>query len=146
MSNRFKLICIVIVLSIASLMWVILNDIRQTYLELGAIQHELSALSQQFQQYQKLVQKVNDIDSKFTQELTDAKAENLHRYNNVINHVARLQLNSSKTATATLDDANACELTGEARQNYYLLRNDIITKDNVILGLQHYIREVCLAK
>jgi len=63
------------------------------------------------------------------------------------NGIARFQLNVDKTAkatTASMDNANACELVGEARQNYYLLRDEIITKDNQNLGLQVNIKKVCL--
>jgi len=145
MSNRFKLICAsfaVLILLFLGFIWI---DIRNTYIELGGIKTELSQIQAEFKQYRVLVQKVRDIDDKFTQELTHAKTENNKLYNNVLNGLGRLQLNINKATTANLDDGKAYELTGEARQNYYLLRDDIITKDNMILALQKYITSICLA-
>jgi len=147
MSTRFKFIAIVAIVAAFGLLIAIIIDIKNTYVELSSIKTELSQVKAEFDKYQILVQRVQDIDNKFTQELTHAKAENNKLYNNVINGLGRLQLNIDKTAKATstnLDDAKTCELSGEARQNYYLLRDDIITKDNQILGLQEYIKNVCL--
>jgi len=148
MSTRFKFIAIIAVITIVlGLLIAIVIDIKNTYTRVGVIEIELSQVKAEFDKYQILVQRVQDIDNKFTQELTHAKAENNKLYNNVINGLGRLQLNIDKTAKTTstnMDDAKACELSGEARQNYYLLRDDIITKDNQILGLQHYIKDVCL--
>ncbi|WP_392559338.1 lysis protein [Orbus mooreae] len=154
MSTRFKFILVIAVIAIFALLITILLDIKNTYLELGSIRTELSQVKAEFTKYQTLVQKVNDIDTKFTQELTRAKAENNKLYNNVINGIGRLHLNAQQnnlqtnqqTSPSGMDDANTCELTGEARQNYYLLRDDIITKDAMILGLQEYIKNVCLAE
>jgi len=145
MSNRFKLIYVSVAIFILLLLGFIWIDIRNTYIELGGIKKELLQIQAEFKQYQVLVQKVSDIDDKFTQELTHAKAENNKLYNNVISGIGRLQLNINKATTTNLDDAKTCELTGQARQNYYLLRDDIITKDNMILGLQKYITSICLA-
>lgn len=147
MSNRFKFIAIAAVIAVFVLLIAILVDIKNTYFELGSIKTELSQVKAEFEKYQTLVQKVSEIDNKFTKDLADAKAENNKLYDNVINGLGRLQLNISKaeqSTSASLDDGATCELTGEARQNYYLLREDIITKDNMILGLQEYINEVCL--
>lgn len=149
MSKRFKFITIAAIIAMLVLLTTILADIKNTYIKLGTLTTELSQVKAEFNQYHTLVQKVNEIDNKFTRNLADAKAENDHRYNNVINDVARLQLNNGKpnqTSSAGMDDANACELTGETRQNYYLLRDDIITKDTMILGLQQYISRICLAE
>ncbi|RKS87316.1 prophage endopeptidase [Orbus hercynius] len=149
MSTRFKFILVIAIIAVFGLLVTILVDIKNTYVELGSVKTELVQVKSEFSQYQTLVQKVNEIDHKFTQELTDAKSENDKQYNNVINNIASLQLNNSKpnqTGSAGMDDANACELTGEARQNYYLLRDDIITKDNQVLGLQSYIKNVCLVE
>lgn len=151
MPTRFKFITIVAVIAVFALLITILLDIKNTYLELSSIKTELSQVKAEFNQYQMLVQKVSEIDNKFTKELADAKAENNKLYNNVITGIGRLQLNISNaeqttTTTASVANGTACELTGEARQNYYLLRDDIITKDNQILGLQAYINQICLSE
>lgn len=150
MPTRFKFITIVAVIAVFALLITILLDIKNTYLELSSIKTELSQVKAEFNQYQMLVQKVSEIDNKFTKELADAKAENNKLYNNVITGIGRLQLNISNaeqtTTTASVANGTACELTGEARQNYYLLRKDIITKDNQILGLQAYINQICLSE
>lgn len=148
MLNRFKVIGVMAVIVVLSLLLMIFYDIRQTYLELGAIKHQLSQVTAEFKQYQSLVDQVNSIDHKFTQELTDAKIENTKLYHHVIDGIGRLQLNIKQTTqqatTTSMDDETTCELTGEARQNYYLLRNDIISKDAMIRALQTYVNNICL--
>ncbi|WP_392551596.1 lysis system i-spanin subunit Rz [Orbus wheelerorum] len=97
MSTRFKSIAIIADIAAFGVLIAIFIDINNTYTKLGVIEVELSQVKDEFKQYQKLVIKVNEIDSKFTHELTHAKAENNKLYNNVINGLGRLQLNIDKT-------------------------------------------------
>ncbi|WP_256999307.1 lysis protein [Cronobacter sakazakii] len=41
-----------------------------------------------------------------------------------------------------MDDASTAELTPDARQNYFHLREQLVTAEKQILGLQEYIRTV----
>ena len=143
--SKFIVPVLAIILIIGAFVFLVIR--LETVCEsLGTIKTELTQVKQEFQNYQSLVQKVNDIDTKFSRELADEKAKNNELYNDVISGLGRLQLNIKQTTATSVDDAKSCELTGEARQNYYLLRDDIITKDKMILGLQHYINEICLTE
>ncbi|WP_392559813.1 lysis system i-spanin subunit Rz [Orbus mooreae] len=125
MSTRFKFILVITMTTVFGLLITVLFDIKNTYLEFGSIKTELSQVKAEFNQYQMIVQKVNDIDNKFTHNLANTKSENNNLYDNVINDLGRLQFNLSKaeqSTTSSMDDGVFCELTGEARQNYYQLR------------------------
>lgn len=144
MSNRLKFISIVAVIAVFVLLLTILIDIRNTYVELGSIKTELTQVKKEFQGYKSLVQKVNDIDTKFTQELTDAKNENNRLYNNVITGIGRLQFNINKTTTVSPTNAECARLDDSSQRNYFILRERIEQSRLQIEGLQSYIKEVCL--
>lgn len=86
------------------------------------------------------------IDAKYTQDLADAQ-ENINQLErDVANGRKRLQLNANcknnATGTTGMDDAATAELTPDARQNYFHLREKLVTAEKQILGLQEYIRTV----
>lgn len=148
MFSRFKLgkniaLIVSIVLIIASFVFLVVR--LETVCEsLGSIKTELTQVKKEFSDYKTLVQKVNDIDSKFTQELTDAKNENNHLYNNVITGIGRLQFNINKTTTISPTNAECARLDDSAQRNYFILRERIEQSRLQIEGLQTYIKEVCL--
>lgn len=86
------------------------------------------------------------LDAKYTQELADAQ-ENINQLErDVANGRKWLQLNATckgKSSGATgMDDVATAELTPDARQNYFHLREQLVTAEKQILGLQEYIRTV----
>ncbi|EPU0352035.1 lysis protein [Yersinia enterocolitica] len=94
-------------------------------------------------------QAVAAIDIKYTKELADAKSENERLRADIANGTKRLQLNatctkpvSKTTGPASVDDVTGPELTPDARQNYFHLREQLVTAEKQILGLQEYIRTV----
>ncbi|MEQ9723977.1 lysis protein [Yersinia alsatica] len=94
-------------------------------------------------------QAVAAIDIKHTKELADAKSENERLRADIANGTKRLQLNaictkpvSKTTGPASVDDVTGPELTPDARQNYFHLREQLVTAEKQILGLQEYIRTV----
>ncbi|WP_312270082.1 lysis protein [Pseudescherichia sp.] len=87
------------------------------------------------------------LDAKYTGELRDAKATIVQLERDVASGKRRLQLNAKcssngTTGTASMDDASSAELTPDARQNYFHLREQLVTAEKQILGLQEYIRTV----
>ncbi|WP_392563219.1 lysis system i-spanin subunit Rz (plasmid) [Orbus sturtevantii] len=143
MTTKYKVITIISVISVFILLLGVI-DIKNTYIELSRLKNELSKIKSDFNQYKKLSVELDGINNKLTQELSDAKTENNKLYSNVINGLGRLQFNIDKATPSSVDDEKTCELSGEARQNYHLLRDDIITKDKMIIGLQKYVHDVCL--
>lgn len=114
---------------------------------------ELSKVAKQQQatldQIETQRQAVAAIDIKYTKELADAKSENERLRADIANGTKRLQLNatctspvSKTTGPASVDDVTGPELTPDARQNYFHLREQLVTAEKQILGLQEYIRTV----
>lgn len=91
------------------------------------------------------------IDTKYSRELTDAKATIDRLERNVIAGNQRLRVNascksvSSRTTASGLDDASRAGLTDAAQRDYFTLRKRIEIARSQIAGLQDYIRDVCLA-
>ncbi|MDF7648081.1 lysis protein [Erwiniaceae bacterium L1_54_3] len=89
------------------------------------------------------------LDAKYTKELADAKAS-LETLQQCVNSgKCGLRLNAkcpaiSTTGTTSVDDAATAELTPDARENYFHLREQLATSEKQILGLQEYIRQQCL--
>ncbi|WP_336658178.1 lysis protein [Leclercia adecarboxylata] len=87
------------------------------------------------------------LDAKYTGELQDAKATIDQLERDVASGKRRLQLNArcatnGATSSPSLDDASTAELTPDARQNYFHLREQLVTAEKQIFGLQEYIRTV----
>ncbi|HDL6714499.1 TPA: lysis protein [Yersinia enterocolitica] len=114
---------------------------------------EITAVANQQKKDLQLIetqrQAVAAIDIKYTKELADAKSENERLRADIANGTKRLQLNatctspvSKTTGPASVDDVTGPELTPDARQNYFHLREQLVTAEKQILGLQEYIRTV----
>jgi len=89
------------------------------------------------------------LDSKYTKELSDAKATIDQLRNSVDSGKLRLRLNANcqkqyTSGAASLDDAASARLTESAQRNYFTLRERIEIASKQIVGLQQYIKEQCL--
>lgn len=91
------------------------------------------------------------IDIQRTQELNDERTENDGLRLAIRAGLKRLQLNatcsvpaSGTTGAGGLADAATAELTEDARQDYFTLRDQLALSKQMILGLQDYVRRVCL--
>ena len=90
-----------------------------------------------------------ELDSRVTQELTNAKSE-IKRLNADINSgTKRLQLNATcsklpkANSTGSDTDATSPRLSESAQRDYFNLRERINTATIMIHGLQDYIRTQC---
>lgn len=91
------------------------------------------------------------IDFQRTQELNDERTENDNLRRAVDAGLKRLRLNATCSAPTTpaasaggLADASTAELTADARQDYFTLRDQLALSRQMILGLQDHVRRVCL--
>lgn len=91
------------------------------------------------------------IDLQRTQELNHERAENDSLRLDVDAGLKRLRLNATCSAPATpaasasgVADADTPELTADARQDYFTLRDQLALSRQMILGLQDHVRRVCL--
>ncbi|MCO7049409.1 lysis protein [Proteus terrae] len=99
--------------------------------------------------YQARIDKLNELDTKHTTELNNAKAEidrlrvSAERNPDRVYIKAECPKNTSNPATS-MDDATTARPTDTAIRNYWLLRERIAESEQIIKGLQDYIRQECV--
>ncbi|MBG3014725.1 lysis protein [Proteus mirabilis] len=101
------------------------------------------------QDYQARIKSLHDLDVKHTQELINAKTEISQLRDLSERHPERVYIkaNCSKfegVTTSGVDNATTARPTDTAIRNYWLLRERIAQSEQVILGLQDYIRMECV--
>ena len=99
--------------------------------------------------YQVRIERLNQLDIRHTQELVNAKNEinrlrNLSERNPERVYIKAECPKSATTSTASMDDATTARPTDTAIRNYWLLRERISQSEQMILGLQDYIRAECV--
>ncbi|MCK9781213.1 lysis protein [Proteus columbae] len=99
--------------------------------------------------YQVRIELLNQLDIKYTQELASAKNE-IDTLRNAVNSGSKRVYikaecpKSDGDTTPGLDDATTARPTDTAIRNYWLLRERIAESEQVIKGLQDYIRAECI--
>ncbi|WP_368875753.1 lysis protein [Proteus vulgaris] len=101
------------------------------------------------QDYQARIKSLHDLDVKHTQELDNAKTEISRLRDLSERHPERVYIKASckkaeGTTASGLDDAITARPTNTAIRNYWLLRERIAESEQIIKGLQGYIRMECL--
>ncbi|WP_129543383.1 lysis protein [Serratia sp. 1D1416] len=136
----------IVALVLGLLTYFSLNNIALRH-ERDKLQSANSQLSGQLDWQNKTQQAVAAIDESRTRELNDAKRkiDDLQRAVDDGSKRLRIAATCKHAATSGVADATAAELTTDARQNYFRLRRQLETTDKQILGLQDYIRDVCLS-
>ena len=99
--------------------------------------------------YQERVQSLHQLDTKHTQELANAKIQidklRIAAERNPERVYIRASCPKGETnSTSGMDDATTARPTDSAVRNYWLLRNRIAESEQMIKGLQDYIRTECL--
>ncbi|BBV03784.1 lysis protein [Providencia rettgeri] len=99
--------------------------------------------------YEKRIDSLHKLDTKHTQELANAKIEIDKLRIAAERNPERVYIKASckKVESATpsgMDDAVTARPTDSAIRNYWLLRERIAESEQIILGLQDYIRTECL--
>lgn len=94
----------------------------------------------------------DQIDAKYTEELSRAKNEIDGLRAAVDDGRKRLRVKAScptvvsgSASTASVSDAAGVELDRAARSDYFSLRERVITTEKRLAGLQEYVRNVCLS-
>lgn len=122
------------------------NIFRTKYLTVSSQLEDQIAINKN---YEFRVKQLNQIDTHYSKELADAKNE-INRLRAISEHIPeRMYINAQCTkktnnTTTGLDDAASTRPADAAVQNYWLLRERMITTENIILGLQDYIRTECI--
>ncbi|HEM8278579.1 TPA: lysis protein [Providencia stuartii] len=122
-------------------------------IELGkeneGLKKENSSLIAGMADYEKRINSLRELDTKHTTELTNAKAEidqlRIAADRNPERVYIRVSCPKGETnSTSGLDDGATARPTDSAIGNYWLLRERIAESEQMIKGLQDYIRTECL--
>ncbi|WP_420919617.1 lysis protein, partial [Xenorhabdus bovienii] len=91
---------------------------------------------------------LHEMDAKHTQKLASANAEIDRLHTTSLAHPERVYIKATcpvpkTTAPSGMDDAATARPTDTAVENYWVLRKHIATSEQMILGLQEYVRSQC---
>ncbi|HHJ1233940.1 TPA: lysis protein, partial [Proteus mirabilis] len=99
--------------------------------------------------YQARIMRLNQLDIQYTQELANAKNE-ISRLRDISErNPERVYIRAScpkdeTNSTSGMDDATTARPTDSAVRNYWLLRERIAESEQMIKGLQDYIKQECM--
>ncbi|WP_100159847.1 lysis protein [Proteus columbae] len=122
-----------------------INTLTENNKELTAILEEQKAINTD---YQVRIERLNQLDTRHTQELVNAKNE-ISRLRDISERNPErvyIKANCPKNETTpatSMDDATTARPTDTAIRNYWLLRERIVQSEQMIKGLQDYIRTEC---
>jgi prophage endopeptidase len=121
---------------------------RSNYDRAIAAEHELKLSQDTIANMQTRQRDAAALDTKYTQELADAKATIETLRDDVATGKRRLQLNATckpkPTTSGSLGDASTPGLTADAERDYWRLRDGINTITGQVKYLQDYVRQQCL--
>ncbi|SEJ46556.1 prophage endopeptidase [Pseudomonas linyingensis] len=125
--------------------------------ERSGLQRDLATAEGQVEQLQQSARLAEQafaardaVDQQHTEELSHARAENDRLRADVAAGGQRLFVKTACPAVpaysgaAGVADAGAAELAADARPDYHALRDELALSRQMILGLQQYVREVCV--
>ncbi|MDC9591452.1 lysis protein [Xenorhabdus sp. XENO-10] len=130
-------------------------SIYSVYADNGRLSGENQTLTTQLSEknaiittQQARINQLAELDAKHTQRLANANAEIDRLHTASLAHPERVYIKAecpvSKTAKSSgMDDADAARPTDAAVRNYWLLRERIATSEQMMLGLQEYVRTQC---
>ncbi|EMF0916645.1 MULTISPECIES: lysis protein [Providencia] len=112
------------------------------------LKKENSELIDRIQNYERRIDSLHELDTKHTQELTNAKTEidklRVAAERNPERVYIKASCKKAEGTTATgLDDAITARPTDSAIRNYWLLRERIAESEQMIKGLQEYVKKEC---
>ena len=119
--------------------------------ERDAAQYEASGLREAARISGEMLADRDEIDRARTEELNHARTEIDTLRLDVADGRRRLRVKATCSATTSdataaggLADAGTAELAADARPDYFTLRDQLALSRQMILGLQEYVRQVCL--
>nr|WP_232799015.1 lysis system i-spanin subunit Rz [Proteus sp. PR00174] len=99
--------------------------------------------------YKERIDKLNKLDSDHQQELSNAKKEidqlrDISERNPERVYIKAECPKSASNPATSMDDATTARPTDTAIKNYWLLRERIAQSEQIIKGLQDYVRQECI--
>lgn len=140
---------------IAALILIAAWWVYDTYQDNQRLKSDNTTLSSQLEEqiainkgYQERAQKLHELDTRHTQELANAKTEIDRLRVAADRNPERVYIKAScpKTGSVTstgMDDAAPARPDDTAIRNYWLLRERIAESEQMIKGLQDYIKNEC---
>ena len=117
--------------------------------EINQANAHVAQLEQQARQAAQALQARDDLDKQRFQEMSDAKNQIDNLRDQLAAGTKRVLVRAScpaavpaATSTTSMDDGAEPALTAHARQDYLRLREQIVTTEAQLAGLQDYIRQV----
>lgn len=118
--------------------------------ELTTTQGALKTASNTIQQMKERNAELSKLDKRYHDEIKAIRSDIADLRTGIDNGTIRLRVNAvpmrtdSNTGTSSRIDGATCEPTAGATQSYLSLREQLKTKDAQIIGLQDYIKNICL--
>lgn len=145
-----KYLIIALFTLVAALGGVLLKRDRDSLrVEIDDARSQVASLQMQVQQASQALRARDELDKKRFQEMTDAKQEIDGLRGELAAGTKRVLVRATCPATmpaatspTSLDDGAEPELTTTARQDYLRLREQIVTTEAQLAGLQEYVRQV----
>ncbi|HAU5546364.1 TPA: lysis protein [Proteus mirabilis] len=130
-------------------LWWVIDDYDKLSKDYSTATTQLSQQVEINKDYQARITRLNQLDIRHSQELASAKNEIDRLRVSAERNPDRVYIKaecpkSTTTSTASMDDATTARPTDTAIRNYWLLRERIAESEQMILGLQDYIRQECL--
>lgn len=145
-----KYLLIALFTTVALLCGLVLKGNRDALLlEIDEANGKVAQLERQAQQATQALQARDDLDKQRFQEMTDAKNQIDTLRDQLATGTKRVLVRATCPAAVPavanpsgVDDAEAPSLTADARQDYLRLREQIVTTEAQLQGLQDYVRQV----
>ncbi|MCT6515897.1 lysis protein [Proteus vulgaris] len=123
-----------------------INTLTENNKELTIALEEQKAINTD---YQARIERLNQLDTRHTQELVNAKNEisrlrDISERNPERVYIKAECPKSTSNSTTSMDDATTARPTDTAIRNYWLLRERIAESEQMIKGLQDYVESECL--
>ncbi|MBI6406281.1 lysis protein [Proteus sp. PR00208] len=130
-------------------LWWVIDDYGKLSKDYNTATNQLSQQVEINKDYQSRITRLNQLDIRHSQELASAKNEIDTLRDAVSSGSKRVYIKaecpkSTSNPTTSMDDATTARPTDTAIRNYWLLRERIAESEQVILGLQDYIRTECV--
>ncbi|WP_223672971.1 lysis protein [Proteus terrae] len=136
-------------LILAFWLWWVIGDYNKLSKDYNTATTQLSQQVEINKDYQSRITRLNQLDIRHSQELASAKNEIDRLRVSAERNPDRVYIKaecpkSATTSTSGVANATTARPTDTAIRNYWLLRERIAESEQVILGLQDYIRTECV--
>lgn len=130
-------------------LWWVIDDYDKLSKDYNIATNQLSQQIDINKDYQARITRLNQLDIKYTQELASAKNEIDRLRVSAERNPERVYIRAScpkdeTNSTSGMDDATTARPTDSAVRNYWLLRERIAESEQMIKGLQDYIKQECM--